>query len=74
VAVEGHATHNDHWRETGLLAGEAALNSFVVVEGFKYPLDVNAFSGEWQRGFFPGWHIVPSDTRCRLVGRGGHCA
>ncbi len=33
-----HATHNDHWRETGLLAGEAALNSFAVVEGLKYPL------------------------------------
>jgi len=23
-----HATRNDHWRETGLLAGEAPLNSF----------------------------------------------
>src|SRR5260370_42461398 len=32
------ANHNAHWRQTGLLAGEAALNSFVVVEGLKYPL------------------------------------
>jgi hypothetical protein len=31
-----HKTHNEHWRETGFLAGEAALNSFVVVEGMKY--------------------------------------
>src|SRR5467141_3306050 len=30
----GHAKHNDHWSETGFLAGEAALNSLVVVEGF----------------------------------------
>jgi hypothetical protein len=29
-------THNEHWRETGFLAGEAALNSLVVVEGMKY--------------------------------------
>src|SRR5437588_545345 len=34
----GHATHNEHWSETGLLAGEAALNSLVAVESFKYSL------------------------------------
>jgi hypothetical protein len=34
----GHVKHNDHWSETGFLAGEAALNSLVVVESFKYSL------------------------------------
>ncbi|HVS88360.1 MAG TPA: capsule assembly Wzi family protein [Candidatus Acidoferrum sp.] len=34
----GHAKHNEHWSETGFLAGEAALNSLVVVEGMKYSL------------------------------------
>jgi len=30
--------HNEHWRETGFLAGEAALNSLVTVEVLKYSL------------------------------------
>jgi hypothetical protein len=30
--------HNDHWRETGFLSGEAALNSLVVIEAMKYSL------------------------------------
>jgi len=34
----GHVKHNDHWSETGFLAGEAALNSLVAVESFKYSL------------------------------------
>ncbi len=34
----GHVRHNEHWSETGFLAGEAALNSLVVVESFKYSL------------------------------------
>src|SRR5437763_2946426 len=34
----GHATHNEHWSETGFLAGEAALNSLVVMESMKYSL------------------------------------
>ncbi len=28
--------HDQHWRETGFLAGEAAVNSLVVVEAMKY--------------------------------------
>ncbi len=31
-------SHNDHWRETGFLAGEAAVDSLVAVEAFKYSL------------------------------------
>jgi membrane-associated phospholipid phosphatase len=34
----GHVSHNEHWSETGFLAGEAALNSLVAVEAFKYSL------------------------------------
>src|SRR5713226_7236551 len=34
----GHVKHNDHWRETGFLAGESALNSLVAVEALKYSL------------------------------------
>ena len=34
----GHVRHNEHWSETGFLAGEAALNSLVAVESFKYSL------------------------------------
>src|SRR6266705_2254796 len=36
--VLGHVKHNEHWSETGFLAGEAALNSLVAVESFKYTL------------------------------------
>jgi membrane-associated phospholipid phosphatase len=34
----GHVRHNEHWSETGFLAGEAAVNSLVGVETFKYSL------------------------------------
>src|SRR5437016_7859681 len=36
--VMGHVSHNEHWSETGFLAGEAAVNSLVAVEAFKYSL------------------------------------
>jgi len=31
-----HVNHNQHWRETGLLAGEAAIQSFAMTEALKY--------------------------------------
>src|SRR5713101_1322950 len=34
----GHVRHDSHWSESGFLAGEAALNSLVMVEGLKYSL------------------------------------
>ncbi|MBZ5548468.1 MAG: phosphatase PAP2 family protein [Acidobacteriia bacterium] len=34
----GQVRHNEHWSETGFLAGEAVLNSLVMVEGLKYSL------------------------------------
>jgi|SRR5579883_113673 membrane-associated phospholipid phosphatase len=36
--VLGHFKHNEHWSETGFLAGEAAVNSLVAVEALKYSL------------------------------------
>src|SRR5260370_17455008 len=57
-----HATRNDHWRETGLLAGEAALNSFVVVEGLKYPLGrQRPFQGNGSGDFFQGGTSFPTE-------------
>ncbi len=57
-----HANHNDHWRETGFLAGEAALNSLVVVEGFKYPLGrERPFQGNGSGNFFQGGTSFPSE-------------
>jgi len=38
MGLLGHASHHEHWSETGFLAGEAALNSLVAVESFKYTL------------------------------------
>ena len=54
--------HNEHWRETGLLAGEAALNSLVTVEALKYSLrrerpDQGSGSGR----FFDGGTSFPSE-------------
>ena len=48
--------HNEHWRETGLLAGEAALNSLVTVEALKYfsmeehrfPRNTPPWPGRWR--------------------------
>jgi membrane-associated phospholipid phosphatase len=34
--VWGKLSHDDHQRETGILAGEAAINSFAVDTAFKY--------------------------------------
>src|ERR1700681_150320 len=31
-----YKNHNSHWRETGFLSGEAALNSLVMTEAIKY--------------------------------------
>jgi len=51
----GCATHNEHWSETGFLAGEAALNSVVVVEGLKYSLGrERPFQGDGSGPFFQG--------------------
>src|SRR5439155_332385 len=49
----GHVSHNEHWSETGFLAGEAALNSLVAVESFKYTLRrERPYQGRWQGAVF----------------------
>jgi hypothetical protein len=52
----GQITHDEHKKETGLIAGEAALNSFVVTTALGYafgrdrPLDNPLYQGEFWHG------------------------
>src|SRR6266851_4119492 len=49
----GHVRHNEHWSETGFLAGEATLNSLVAVETLKYSLGrQRPFQGDGSGPFF----------------------
>lgn len=59
----GHAKHNEHWSETGFLAGEAALNSLVMVEGLKYSLRrERPYQGDGSGPFFQsGGTSFPSE-------------
>jgi len=59
----GHLSHNEHWSETGFLAGEAALNSFVAVESFKYTLRrERPYQGDGSGPFFQdGGTSFPSE-------------
>jgi len=55
-------THNDRWRETGFLAGEAALNSLVTVEALKYSLQrERPYQGDGRGAFFHGGTSFPSE-------------
>jgi hypothetical protein len=57
-----HETHNEHWRETGFLAGEAAVNSFVVVESMKYSFGrERPNQGNGTGPFFNGGVSFPSE-------------
>ena len=63
--VWGHLTHDDHKIETGILAGEAAIDSLVPVYGMKYafgrerPLQDN-YRGRFGQGgvSFPSEHAA----------------
>src|SRR5260370_19332505 len=58
----GHVRHNEHWSETGFLAGEAALNSLIAVETFKYSLGrQRPFQGDGSGPFFHGGTSFPSE-------------
>src|SRR5712692_113922 len=59
----GHVKHNEHWSETGFLAGEAALNSLLMVEGLKYSLRrERPFQGDGSGQFFQsGGTSFPSE-------------
>jgi membrane-associated phospholipid phosphatase len=54
--------HNDHWRETGFLAGEAVLNSLAVTEAMKYSLGrQRPNEGNGTGPFFNGGVSFPSE-------------
>lgn len=56
-------THNEHWRETGFLAGEAALNSVVTVEALKYSFRrERPYQGNGSGSFFQGGTSFPSEN------------
>lgn len=60
--VLGKMTHDDHKRETGLLAGEAAINALAVDTAFKYAF--GRARPDQDRGlgnFFQGGTSFPSD-------------
>jgi membrane-associated phospholipid phosphatase len=60
--VLSYPKHNEHWRETGFLAGEAVINSFVVVEAMKYPLGrQRPNEGNGNGEFFHGGVSFPSE-------------
>jgi len=58
-----HFNHNDHWRETGFLAGEAALHSLFMTEALKYSLRrERPYQGDGTGPFFqPGGTSFPSE-------------
>ena len=58
--------HNEHWRETGLLAGEAAINSLIPVEAFKYGLGrERPLQGTGAGRFFQGGASFPRNIAPR---------
>jgi membrane-associated phospholipid phosphatase len=60
--VLSYPSHNEHWRETGFLAGEAAVNSLVAVETLKYSLRrERPFQGDGSGPFFHGGTSFPSE-------------
>src|SRR5713226_6613327 len=57
-----YPSHNEHWRETGFLAGEAALNSLVAVEAMKYSFGrERPFQRDGGGHFFQGGTSFPSE-------------
>ena len=55
-------THNEHWRETGFLAGEAALNTLVTTEALKYSFQrERPFQDNGSGSFFHGGTSFPSE-------------
>lgn len=70
----GLATHNRHQKETGLLSGEAAVDSVIAVEALKYmtrrerPLLDNANGKFWSGGdSFPSEHAAAAWSIASVV-------
>jgi membrane-associated phospholipid phosphatase len=58
----GHITHNDHAREAGLLAGEAAVDSLAITTVVKYATGRDRpFQDNHNGDFFSGGDSFPSD-------------
>jgi hypothetical protein len=54
--------HNEHWRETGFLAGEAAIDSLIPIEVMKYSLGrERPYQGNGSGAFFQGGTSFPSE-------------
>jgi membrane-associated phospholipid phosphatase len=57
-----HKNHNEHWRETGFLAGEAAVSSFAAIEAMKYSFGrQRPNQGIGDGNFFSGGTSFPSE-------------
>jgi membrane-associated phospholipid phosphatase len=57
-----YPAHREHWRETGYLSAEAAINSFLDVEALKYTLRrERPFQGDGSGPFFSGGTSFPSE-------------
>jgi membrane-associated phospholipid phosphatase len=55
-------THNEHWRETGFLAGEAAIDSLIPIELMKYSFRrERPYQGNGSGAFFNGGTSFPSE-------------
>lgn len=60
--VFSYPAHNVHWRETGFLAGEAALNSLITVEALKYATGrERPYQGNGEGHFLSGGTSFPSE-------------
>ena len=58
----GHLTHNDHMRETGFLAGEAAADALAATYALKYTLGrERPLQDDFQGQFFHGGDSFPSE-------------
>jgi hypothetical protein len=57
-----YPTHREHWRETGYLSAEAAINSVLDVEVLKYTMRrQRPFQGDGSGPFFTGGTSFPSE-------------
>src|SRR5262249_44019367 len=70
----GRVRHNEHWQETGFLAGEAALNSVIAVEVMKHSFGrERPWAGDGAGRFFehgtsfPSEHAVPASLIAGIV-------
>jgi membrane-associated phospholipid phosphatase len=57
-----YPAHREHWRETGYLSAEAAINTLLDVEALKYTLRrERPFQGDGSGPFFSGGSSFPSE-------------